>query len=125
MAGGNRKFRTAHMFGKKKRRPQPRLQSREKPSDSPALETADPTSPATASLQDAIATDGARAGRAIRVDTPFLSDADRTEIVARRRCGVNFIRFRHSAKAISLGSDDRRSARIGNTVHGASPNHLE
>ncbi|XP_077500045.1 uncharacterized protein LOC144110831 [Amblyomma americanum] len=49
--------------------------------DAPASETADTTSPAAASLEDAATTKEART--AVRVDTPFLTDADKTELERR------------------------------------------
>ncbi|KAG0443042.1 hypothetical protein HPB47_015350 [Ixodes persulcatus] len=80
MAGGHRKFRSAHPFGKKKRRPRPR----EILSDSPAAEVNDTASNATAPTDDAIA-HVIPTAKVTRVDTPLLSDAQKAEIVSRAR----------------------------------------
>ncbi|CAN8029862.1 unnamed protein product [Ixodes persulcatus] len=80
MAGGHRKFRSAHPFGKKKHRPRPR----EVLSDSPAAEVNDTASNATAPTGDAIA-HVIPTAKVTRVDTPLLSDAQKAEIESRAR----------------------------------------
>ncbi|KAG0413301.1 hypothetical protein HPB47_009542 [Ixodes persulcatus] len=80
MAGGHRKFRSAHPFGKKKRRPRPR----EVLSDPPAAEANDTASNATAPTDDAIA-HVIPTAKVTRVDTPLLSDAQKAEIESRAR----------------------------------------
>uniref|UniRef100_A0A224Z1F7 Kolobok-8 hm n=1 Tax=Rhipicephalus zambeziensis TaxID=60191 RepID=A0A224Z1F7_9ACAR len=86
MAGGHRKFRTAHAFGKKRRRrPRARSVSPARPS---AAENTEEAGCANAITNAAPAITGAIAGandhtRAVRVDTPLVSDAEKVAIECR------------------------------------------
>ncbi|KAL1435514.1 hypothetical protein MTO96_000180 [Rhipicephalus appendiculatus] len=79
MAGGHQKFRTAHAFGKKRRRrPRARSVSPARPS---AAENTEEAGCANA-ITNAIA--GANDHtRAVRVDTPLVSDAEKVAIECR------------------------------------------
>lgn len=86
MAGGHRKFRTAHAFGKRRKRcRRARALSPAIPSATENTEEAGCASAITAAapaIVDAIAVSQDRA-RAVRVDTPVVSDAEKVAIERR------------------------------------------
>lgn len=86
MAGGHRKFRSAHAFGKRrKRRPRARTLSPARPSAAENSEEAGCASAITAAapaIADAIAASQDHT-RAVRVDTPLVSDAEKVAIECR------------------------------------------